>query len=226
MVRVSARITWFTLAISAGVPSVCLAAQEALPQVVAPRLLGTNGDTSDCYPESSVIAGREGRVVVTLTVQPDGRVTDVRFPVGTERWQEQTVRCMLPHLSIAPGTRDGVPVVAEAYLPFQLAIRGASGTVPEFDSPAIRSDAATVEAARRDCYPAGATETQTPVYRFTVGVDGRARNVKLLKSGGDPRLDGAGACIVKKLRFRPLLRGSQAVKSTVSYPLEVRPPAS
>lgn len=206
--------------------AVAASGNDPVPTVEPPQLLPGAADLSDCYPPGAAMMGREGRVVVTVMVHPDGTASDPEFGLGTEDWQRRAARCVVERLRFSPPTRDGVPVAARATVPIVLGIAGASGKVPAFDAPQLRSDAATVAAVQRDCYPAGATAAQAPVFRFTVGVDGRARNVKLLKSGGDPRLDAAGKCIVRKLEFKPLIRGSQAVRSSVSWTIPVGPPES
>lgn len=202
-----------------------LASEEGTKRrVVAPMLQPNSADLSHCYPHGAASLGREGVVVVRFVVQPDGTATDPQFALGTEPWQQQAARCVLANSRFRPGMVDGVVAAVETTMPVTLGIVRASGKAPEFHSPEIRSNAEAIRRAHHDCYPASTVATQTPVFRFTVGVDGRARNVRLLKSGGDPRLDKAGACIVKKLQFKPLLRGSQAVRSTVSMPIELSPP--
>jgi outer membrane biosynthesis protein TonB len=46
---------------------------------------------------------------------------------------------------------------------------------------------------------------------------------KLIKSSGDPRLDEAGLCIMKMLKFTPAMQGGRAVNSTVTWELPMRP---
>ncbi len=199
-------------------------AAAAEPVITPPRMGPRSGDYSECYPIGSQQFGREGRIVVEAEIQPDGSATVLRFPAGAESWQKTAAECVVSQMKFTPATRDGKPVVAVATLPIHFSLSGSSGKAPAMHWPELRSDAGEVEAAYRDCYPAGHATEQVSVYRFTVGVDGKTRGIKLLESGGDDALDDAGHCIIGKLRFRPLLRGGQAVKSTLSWPLRVAPP--
>ena len=90
----------------------------------------------------------------------------------------------------------------------------------------LRSNEMELEKAYRDCYPADLKGQQLIIYRTTIGVDGRARGSKAVQASDDRRLDKAGACVLGKLHFTPALRGSQAVKTTITWNLLVRPPAA
>jgi hypothetical protein len=199
-------------------------AAAAEPVITPPRMGPQSGDYSECYPIGSRQFGREGRIVVDIVIQPDGSVSELHFPAGAESWQKTAAECMVRQMKFIPGAVDGRPVEAQASLPINFSLVGSSGKAPAMDWPELRSDAGEVQAAYRDCYPPGFATEQVSVYRFTVGVDGRTRGIKLLESGGDVALDDAGRCIIGKLRFRPLLRGDQAIKSTLSWPLRVAPP--
>ena len=203
-------------------PAPSAAEEESAADIMPPRL-HPPGDLSDCYPIGSAMLGREGSMTVTVVVQPDGTATDLLFPVGAEHWQREAAKCVIQRLRFIPATKGGMAVAARASVPVVFGLRGSSGSVPAFNAPQMRSDDASTEAAYRECYPAGMAGVQTPTYKFTIGVDGRARNIRLVKSGGSPPLDKAGECVIKRLQFRPLLRGSQAVRSTVSWPILVRP---
>lgn len=192
------------------------------PILISGDLDGLGG----CYPTAALDRGREGRLTVIVVVQTDGTVSDVEFPPGTEQWQQDAAGCLVSRMKFRPGTVNGEPVVSRATLPIRFMLGNLSRRALLQDTAQLRSSPSQLEDAYRACYPLAGTAEQSPVYRFTIGVDGRARNVKLVESGGDPTLDQAGRCILRRLEFQPLLRGSQAVKSVVSLPLLVRPPAA
>ncbi len=198
--------------------------QADAPVIKGPRFV-SHVDVSDCYPAGSAAHYREGSITVSLTISPDGKVTHVEFPPGTPSWLQNAAQCAVDRHEFSPGTRDGVPVQSQATLPINFGILGSSGlTAPIIKPPVLRSNELQLEAAYSDCYPADLEGVQMIVYRTTVGVDGRARGSKAVTGSGDRRLDKAGACVLGKLHFTPALRGSQAVKTTITWNLLVRPP--
>ncbi|HEU0224190.1 MAG TPA: TonB family protein [Steroidobacteraceae bacterium] len=222
-------------AMSAALAALCVparlpAAQSSAddgPRATPPILVsGDPNSIHGCYPAAALDRAREGRLTVIVEVQTDGTVSDVEYPPGTEQWQQDAARCIVSRMKFRPGTVNGEPVVSRATLPIQFMLGNLSGRALLQDAAQFRSSPSQLEAAYRACYPPASTGEQSSVYKFTIGVDGRARNVALVESGGDPTLDQAGRCILRRLEFQPLLRGSQAVKSMVSMPLHVRPPAA
>ncbi len=204
-----------------------IAGWSADKPVIKPPAILAHVDFSDCYPIGSTVRYREGTVTVSLSIDADGKITDVEFPPGTPRWLANAAQCAVDRHEFTPGTLDGVPVESQATLPINFRVRGSSGQpAPAIVRPALRSDEPELEAAYRDCYPADLTGERVILYRSTVGVDGRARGTKAVPGSGDPRLDKAGACVLGKLRFIPALRGSQAVKVTITWSLLVRPAQS
>lgn len=197
------------------------------PRATPPVLISGDPDAiGSCYPTAALDRGREGWVTVIIVVQVNGTVSDVEFPAGAEQWQQDAARCVASRMKFRPGTANGEPVVSRATLPIRFMLGDLSGRAPVQVAAGLRSNEQQLEAAYRACYPPASAAEQTSVYKFAIGVDGRARNVTLVESGGDSTLDQAGRCILRKLEFKPMLRGSQAVKSMVSWPLHVRPPAA
>jgi TonB family protein len=207
------------------VPAIGESAEE--PVTTPPTLTQPEEDTGDCYPIGSLMRQREGQVTVVLTVAPDGKVSDVELPAGSPPWMANSVRCVVDKLKISPATRDEIPVEAQATLPIVFAVTQHKGEPPPRSAmPTLRSDKSELEAAYRDCYPATLTAEEAVAYRFTIGVDGLARGTSVVNGSGDRRLDKAGACVIGKLRFMPALRGGQALRSTVTWSVLVRPPAA
>ncbi|GAY23469.1 energy transducer TonB [Sphingobium fuliginis] len=63
------------------------------------------------YPGAMIRQGMEGKVVVRVTIGPDGRVTDIeRLSAADEAFWIATQRHALRKWRFRPATRDGVPV--------------------------------------------------------------------------------------------------------------------
>lgn len=199
-------------------------AHEASPVITPPTAIGPEDGYPGCYPIGSVIRGREGRVEAQLTIRPDGRVGNVELPAGTPPWMRTAALCMIERIRFTPGLRDGVPVEAETSLPLTLGLKGADGQAPpDLAIPQLLTGPDEIEAAYEACYPAGLTDEVTVHYRFVIGIDGRVSGPRAIRGSSDPRLDKAGACVLRKLRFTLPVRGSQAVKATVAMDVFVRP---
>ncbi len=71
-----------------------------------------------CYPSASRRLNEEGRVVATVTIGTDGRMSDFRVTQssGFERLDGAT-ECVIRKLTFNPGKRDGQPIEAQATLP-------------------------------------------------------------------------------------------------------------
>lgn len=189
------------------------------PLMTAPRLVRMPEGTDDCYPPGIARRGSVARFVVSLNILPDGEVTNVTLPVGGEPWYEKTARCVLERVAFIPGTRDGIPVEAQASLP--IVYKTVSG---EVSASELRSKDEELEAAYRACYPSDLATIASAFYSFEIATNGRVRNPKVIKGSGNPRLDEAGACIMKRLEFTPLMQNGRALRSTVTWELPIRPP--
>ncbi|KEQ54502.1 energy transducer TonB [Sphingobium chlorophenolicum] len=63
------------------------------------------------YPGAMIRQGMEGKVVVRVTIGPDGRVTDIeRLSAADEAFWVATQRHALRKWRFRPATRDGVPI--------------------------------------------------------------------------------------------------------------------
>lgn len=193
--------------------------EQVGPLVTYPRLVRLPEGTADCFPASLARRGNVARFVVSLTILPDGRVTNVTLPVGSEAWHGETARCVLERIAFIPGTRDGFPVEAQASLP--IVYEAGSG---EVSTPELRSSNEELEAAYRACYPLDLASIASAFYRFDIATNGRVSNPKVVKGSGDPRLDAAGACILIMLEFKPLLQSGRGIRSSVTWELPIRPP--
>lgn len=91
-------------------------------QITPPSLRGRSdrigAAINSCYPSASRRLSEEGRVVVTVTIEADGKSGDVAIAQssGFERL-DGAAECVVRKLSFNPGKRDGQPIDAQATLP-------------------------------------------------------------------------------------------------------------
>lgn len=193
-----------------------------------------------CYPRSVRDEGLEGRIVVEVTIGADGKLVDHSLPADAQPWLIDAANCMVRRLEFMPGLRRGVPVEATAKVPLFFKLRDASLDIiasivaptvtglkrkmPTEKDPAPVSTEEEIIAAYRDCYPSDHGGTAKVTYQITVSVTGVVGKIEVVKGSGDARLDEAGACILRKLKFRPATINGRGISSTVRWPLLVRPP--
>lgn len=173
-----------------------------------------------CYSRYAQKTGRMGRIVATVALDADGKVTAISLPPGIEPWQEQTARCVADVLSFMPATRDGINVASEVQLPLVFTIEGAE----KVTYLKVAATAEELERALQACYPTGSLAMATPKYRVTVNSSGKAVKVELAESSGDADLDEAGTCVLKSIGYEPTMQGKRRVQSTAIIPISLRPP--
>lgn len=193
-----------------------------------------------CYPKSHRHEGIEGRVELTIAVGPTGKVLRHAVPPDTEEWLAKAADCIIRYMSFRPGSDRGVAVEATATMPVYFKINDisleafASAAAPTItglrrkepvdEHPMPISSEEEILAAYRHCYPPDLDASANITYEINVEISGVVRKVEVAKGSGDPRLDEAGACILRKLKFRPATFNGHAVTDTLHWPLLVRPP--
>jgi periplasmic protein TonB len=96
---------------------------------------------------------------------------------------------------------------------------------PRFEAPVIDADyTANEDLFRPPAISVRLGEYGTVLLRVTVGVNGQATLVELVKSSGYPRLDNAAQQGAKRLRFRPALRGGVPIAATYQLPVKYAEP--
>jgi hypothetical protein len=191
------------------------------PVIVPPRIPAWSRKEDDNgYSRYARRTGQEGRLFVTVTVEADGSLGEVELPAGIESWQEETARCILGIVKFLPGTADGVAVAAQAKLPLHFSLIGS----PPVEYPKLISTRAELKDAIRACYPPDSLANANPQYRMTVNRAGMARKIRIIESTGDAKLDEAGICVLKLLKFQPAMRGKEAIDSTAVVPIPLAPP--
>lgn len=76
------------------------------------------------YPELARRKGREGLVMLRLTIAPDGRLLDVRVEDGGGFGFEDAAMEAVRNSTYAPATRNGQAVECSALLPIRFALQG------------------------------------------------------------------------------------------------------
>ena len=71
------------------------------------------------------------------------------------------------------------------------------------------------------CYEQGGTAGLI----LKIGLDGRARDIRVESSSGHPQLDQAALAAVETWEFRPATRGGQPVETDLRVPVKFTPPA-
>ena len=127
---------------------------------------------------------------------------------------------------------DGVPASAQPGPPAPPASTSAQGSAPSGPSlAALPPDGVTQTAVPRGgyqvrpSYPHNARRLGiqgTTLLSVFVAADGRVADVVVKQSAGHPDLDQAAADAIKRWRFEPARRGSEAVAMWVLLPVEFR----
>jgi protein TonB len=104
------------------------AAGLPVPAATAPRLLQRGSRLAAvidaCYPSASRRLAEEGRVVVRLTIDADGRPARWTVAQGSGFPRlDAAVECVVRRLEFTPGRRDGRAVDDEALLPIAFRMR-------------------------------------------------------------------------------------------------------
>lgn len=124
---------WLTL-LGLLLPAPPLAAEDAAAVLEAPpRPVGGMEALSAeiVYPAAEKLAGVEGEVRATVTVEADGRVSACRGEGASEALRAEALRA-LRTIAWTPGLVDGKPVRAEVLVPVRFRLRAKQETP---DSP-------------------------------------------------------------------------------------------
>lgn len=165
-------------------------------------------------------------MVMTLTISPIGEVTRVELPPESDPWMQEAADCIVPLLTVSPGTLDGVPTETQATVPvtFHLRELQSSDPVPAVTMPTVSSSSDEILDIYRSCYPPNTDVAAQVLYKITISKGGKLFHPEIIEGSGQDGIDQAGLCILKKLKFAPARRDGRAVVATVSWPLLVRPP--
>ncbi len=193
-----------------------------------------------CYPKSARNEGREGRIEVNVTVDAGGKIVEHAAQSDAEPWLVDAANCLIGRFEFTPGSNKGVPVQSNAIVALFFKIKvlnldiaaetmaptitGLRRKMPDEEDPTPASTEEEIIAAYGKCYPSGHDGTAKITYQITVPISGTVQKIEVVKGSGDVRLDEAGACVLRLLKFRPSTVNGHAVTSTLHWTLMVRPP--
>jgi TonB family protein len=165
----------------------------------------------------------EGNVNMIARVGTDGKIKEHQLPAGMLPWMTDATKCVVERLEFYPARLRTTLVESWVLVPLEFNLSYNRHFDAEVEPPRPRSDEAAILAAYRKCYPADQTAMVTIQYRITVEKTGLVRKAELVESSGNAALDEAGACILRLVRFAPARRNGINVRSTLNWPLLVRP---
>lgn len=166
----------------------------------------------------------EGEFDLRVRVGGDGRVKETVLPEGVLPWMEEAARCLAERLEFFPARLNLKAVESWTTIAVDFNLSRNPHERVRLDPPTVRSDDEQILDAYRECYPADRKDEARINYRITVTEGGRVRKAEVARSSGDPSLDQAGICILRRLTFVPARRNGVNVESTVAWPILVRPP--
>jgi protein TonB len=127
----SARRRYLPICAFATVFAAATVAQLTIPAVAAPvfRPAQPTADSRGIppYPASAVSRGKQGSLRLHLTVNSEGRVSDVRVAksTGSEALDAPTARWIMTNWHFRPATLDGKPVRSEVMVDIRFALQPA-----------------------------------------------------------------------------------------------------
>jgi TonB family protein len=166
----------------------------------------------------------EGTLDLLVRVGTDGQVVETVLPEGVLPWMEEAARCLKDRLDFYPARLNLEAVESWTLVPVDFNLSRNAHERVRLEAPTLRSSDAQILASYRACYPEGRSDEQRINYRITVTDGGRVRKAELVTSSGDPELDAAGVCILRRLIFVPARRNGVNVEATIGWPILVRPP--
>ncbi len=175
-------------------------------------------------PLVTLNAAYEGQLDLLVKVGKDGRVVETVLPEGVLPWMETAGKCVAEKLEFFPARLNLVAFESWASIPVDFNLSRNPHERARIDSPTMRSGESQILDAYRKCYPGGRDDQAEVIYRIKLSNGGRVRHAEVVRSSGDPALDSAGVCILRRLVFVPARRNGANVKSTLNWPILVRPP--
>jgi TonB family protein len=159
------------------------------------------------YPPAALRAHASGTVTMSFRIGTDGTVRAVALTKssGNSALDGAALKCVSSWL-YKPASRDGQPVEVPWSVTVSFNIEN-SFPPPGMTLAPKRLDSNDCPHDSISKLPEESTEVS-----FTVGANGRVKNVSVAKSSGDTALDQIGVDCVTKWRFSPASRDGQPVE--------------
>ncbi len=183
------------------------------PGITRPTPANNHAAGSDDYPLLSTSLGEEGNVVISLTVQADGTVSDVhvQHSSGFARLDDASVAIAAQRWRYNPATRNGTPIACRLLAEILWRL--------EFSPEELEHTPIIVERAAPSDYPSGAIarhEVGLTVVAILITPGGSLSNVNMVRSSGYADLDSKSLEIAKsRWRFGPATMNGEPVKTVV-----------
>ena len=197
-------------------PVAALAFMASLAQAAnlqPPRALGSvSNAVENCYRTHSRMGQVTGEVVVSVSVDEQGRVTGATSPAGTNTVHAAAAQCVAVLMKFEPATQDGEPVTGKVDV-----------TVGFPSPPSLKQEP---RRAIEYCQPAidprhtlhGAFEGGLDLL-VRVGKDGRVAET-VLPDGVLPWMADAAQCVAERLAFFPARLRLVAIESWAMVPID------
>ncbi len=187
----------------------------AFAQNSAPRMLTQASFDDIDYPIGALAAHEEGRVVLDLSVSPNGIISDARVvtSTGSEELDRASIRVAKGKWRLAPAMQNGRPVASNTQIEANWSLPLTAVTQNYFDVP--DSQGATMAlpsgpyGAQYSDYPpaAAAARAQGVVgVRYQVDTNGNVSDAAIVESSGNSRFDAAALRIARNRSFTPATR--------------------
>ena len=178
------------------------------------------------YPKEARQEGREGTVVLRMTIGTNGDVENVNIQEssGSPDLDESAAQSVKTW-QFDPATFGDEPISSVVDLPvrFDLDEYGIRAPEPEPEPEPVKvKKPARLIKSERPPYPKEARQEGregTVVLRIAIGAGGDVENVNIQESSGSPDLDESAAQSVKTWQFDPATFGDESISSTVDLPV-------
>lgn len=205
-------------------------ATPALAQNSAPRVLGSASFDDLDYPIAALAAHEDGRVVLDLSVSPNGIVSDARIATstGSEALDRASIRVAKGKWRFAPAMQNGPPVAASTQVTTNWSLPLTPATqsyieIPDSQGATLATPSSGYEARYLDYPPAAAASHAQGVVgvRYQVDAAGSVTDAALVQPSDNWRFDAAALRIARNRSFAPATRNGAPVSAwqglTVSF---------
>ncbi len=199
--------------------------QDAVGKRFVPARMNGELDLSGCVTPQ--IAGLTGNFRMRLSVDPSGAATvEELTPLAAATSLFGLAACASGKLAFTPATRDGKAVTSEFWIPFRLSAYAGQAD-SDLTQPTLASTPQDFLAATNECYPqearAAAAEGMVKM-KILLSSGGFVRKPVVAEGSGNAVLDETARCIVRRLRFTPVMIDDQPQDAEITWTVPVKTP--
>jgi TonB family protein len=202
----------------------------AFAQNTAPRILGSTSFGDLDYPIAALAAHEDGRVVLDLSISPNGIVSDAHIATstGSEALDRASIRVAKGQWRFAPAMQNGQPVAGTTQVAATWSLPLTPTTqnyidIPDSQGATLATPSSAYEARHLDYPPAAAASHAQGVVgvRYQVDAAGSVTDAALVQPSDNWRFDAAALRIAQNRSFAPATRNGAPVTAwqglTVSF---------